>query len=194
MFPFKKHAAQPEAAPLNEKLTQIRTQLEQLNKPQGQGAKQVGGEGATITDDAPLPADKRAAIAREETLVRQALKAVGFDYDALIAQEAQEGKTSAYAQAVAANPAVLKQVMAADSPVVAALEVAMNYKPYAEFAAKYGREPNAIREAIRAEVLAEMPAEEPVKPSKALPFSRGGRAQSAASTTSDTSLTKVFRK
>lgn len=195
MQPFTKHAAQRADAamgnaPLQDKLGEIKSRLQKI-----QAGQEVGGEGATLGDDAPLPANTRAAIAREETLVRRALKAVGFDYDALIAQEGQEGKTSAYAQAVAANPAVLKQVLASDSPVVAALEVAVNYKPYAEFAAKYGRDPAAIKEAIRAEVLAEMPtAEEPIKAQKALPFSRGGRAQSASSVATDVTLAKVFRK
>ncbi len=193
MTPFNKHAGQRSVdAPLNAKFNEIKTRLNKL-----QAGTEVGGEGATLGDDAPLPANRRAAIAREEAVVRQALKAVGYDYDALIAQEAQEGKTSAYAQAVAANPAVLKQVLAADSPVVAALEVAMSYQPYAEFNAKYGREPEAIRQAIRAEVMAEMPNEpETPKPNKALPFSRMGRALPASGSAGsrNTDLAAVFKK
>ncbi len=192
MTGFKKHAGQMGAdAPLNAKFKEIQTRIKQL-----QSGQEVGGEGATLGDDAPLPANKRAAIAREEGVVRQALKAVGFDYDALIAQEAQEGKSSAYAQAVAANPEILKQVLEADSPAVAALEVAMRFKPYAEFNAKYGKEPEAIRQAIRAEVMAEMPTEaEAPKPNKALPFSRAGRAQPQTTATNRTNdLAAVFKK
>lgn len=201
MFNFKTNASQPSGqGALNEKLEKIRTHLGSLNG--ASGAQKVGGEGATLTDDAPLPADKRAAIAKEEALVRGALQVVGIDYDALIAQEGQEGKGSAYAQAVAANPSVLKQVMEAESPVLAALNVAMGYKPYAEFTAKYGADPAAIKAAIKAEALAEAQAEgslegtPPATKSTELPFSRK-RTSSAAGATgqaSNGSLKSVFQK
>jgi hypothetical protein len=193
MFPFKKHAAQSEAAPLNEKLQQIRTQLEALNKPQAQGAQQVGGEGATLGDDAPLPADKRAAIAREETLVRGALKAVGVDYDALISTEAQEGKPSAYAAAVQANPRVLDEVLNAEFPTLKALEVAIGFKPYAEFVGKYGAEPAAIKAAILAEAKQTQEPPETAVP-KGLPFSGGRGPVKTASGKPKGTLGEVFRK
>lgn len=193
MFPFKKHAAQPEAAPLNEKLHQIRTQLESLNKPQASGAQQVGGEGATLSDDAPLPADKRAAIAREEMLVRGALKAVGVDYESLISTEAQEGKASPYALAVQANPKVLEDVLKAEFPTLKALEVAIGFKPYAEFVGKYGAEPAAIKAAILAEAKQTQEPPEAAAP-KGLPFSSGRGPAKAASGKPKGTLGEVFRK
>lgn len=197
MFPFKKNAAQPEAqGPLNTKLQTIKAQLGALNAAQGQ--TKVGGEGATISDDAPLPADKRAAIARDETLVRGALKAVGVDYDALISMEGQEGKTSPYALAAQANPQVLNEVLASDIPVLKALEVAVGFKPYAEFTAKYGSAPEAIKAAIKAEALAESKgqaeAEEP-KSAGNLPFSRRQTMGAPKATKAGKGgLTEVFRK
>jgi hypothetical protein len=193
MFTFKKYAAQPEAAPLNEKLQQIRTQLESLNQPQTSGATQVGGEGATLGDDAPLPADKRAAITREETLVRGALKAVGVDYESLISTEAQEGKASPYALAVQANPRVLKEVLNAEFPTLKALEVAIGFKPYAEFVGKYGAEPATIKAAILAEAKATQEPSEVVAP-KGLPFSQGRGASKAVPAKPKGTLGEVFRK
>ncbi len=191
MFPFKKHAVQPAQTPLNEKLQEIRTQLTQLND----GAKKVGGEQATLSDDAPLPADKRAAIARDETLIRTALQTVGIDYDALIATPSQEGTPSPYALAVQANPALLQDVLGAPTPALKALEVAVNFKPYAEFSAKYGHEPAAIKAAIRAEVLAENPAapEAPEAATPTLPFSRIRGGSKAAPAKPKGTLNEVFR-
>lgn len=191
MFTFSKHAAPAAQAPLNEKLHAIRTQLEQLNR----GATQVGGEGATLGDDAPLPADKRAAIAQEETLVRGALKAVGVDYDALIATPGQEGQLSPYALAVQANPGLLQDVLAAPSPTLKALEVALSFKPRAEFAAKYGDEPEAIKAAVRAEVLAEQRLDAAAPDMAAgLPFSRPRGGAKVATPKGKAALAEVFRK
>ncbi|MCA3244385.1 MAG: hypothetical protein INF43_03645 [Alphaproteobacteria bacterium] len=191
MFSFTKHAAAPAKPPLHEKLQQIRTQLTALNH----GAPQVGGEGATLGDDAPLPADKRAAIAQEETLVRGALKAVGVDYDALIATPSQEGQLSPYALAVQAKPQLLQEVLAAPSPTLKALEVALSFKPKADFAAQYGQEPEAIKAALRAEILAEQRLEATPDPSAAgLPFSRPRAAAKAATPKGKAALADVFHK
>ena len=199
MFTFKKHAGQPSGqAAMTGKLETLRTQLAAMNA--SGRATQVGGEGATITatvsDDAPLPADKRAAIARDEHLVRSALKAVGVDYDALIATEAQEGAPSPYALAVQANPQVLKDVLAAKTPALKALEVAVGFKPYAEFTSKYGTDPAAIKAAIKAEALAESkPDTDEPKATEGLPFSRrtaGGATK--ATKAKSASLHDVFRK
>jgi hypothetical protein len=193
MFSFQRHAAQAAAEPLNQKLQQIRTQLQQLN----QGAKPVGGEGATLGDDAPLPANKKAAIAQEETLVRGALKAVGVDYDSLIAMPNQEGTLSPYALAVKANPSLLQEVLSAPSPTLKALEVAISYQPHAEFAAKYGQDPASIKAAMRAEILAEnqLGKDGTEPPAPALPFSQTRRSASQTAAKSKTgSLQDVFRK
>ncbi len=193
MFNFKKHAAQPEAAPLNTKLQEIKAQLESLNKVPAQGPNQVGGEGATLGDDATLPADKRAAIAHEETLVRGALKAVGIDYDALISTQAQEGKPSPYALAVQANPRVLEEVLSAPSPALKALEVALGFKPYAEFVGKYGTEPEAIKAAILAEAKAGREPPEAIAPT-GLPFGRARTGSKAASPKAKGTLNEVFKR
>ncbi len=89
---------------------------------------------------------------RDEGVVRAALQLVGVDYDALIRMDA----ASPFSLAVKANPGLMDEVMASPSPVIEALKVALSYKPQAEFAAKYGNDPQAIRDSIRAEVMAEM--------------------------------------
>lgn len=142
------------------------------NKQQGESAHE------TITDDGVVPDGKRAGIARDEALAREVLALVGIDYDALIAMD---GKTP-YSQAVQANPQVTSDVLQAEQPVVAALKVALGYRPYAEFADKYGHEPGEIRERIRAEMVAEkQPVPEEVKPAAGMVFSgrSGGKVPAA---------------
>jgi hypothetical protein len=126
----------------------------------------------TITDDGKVNEAKRVAIARDEALAREVLALVGVEYDALIAMD---GKTP-YSLAVQANPQLTSDVLQAEQPVVAALKVALGYKPYAEFVGKYGKEPGEIRERIRAEMAAEKgPVPEEVKPVAGMVFSgRGG--------------------
>lgn len=118
----------------------------------GQVTGTAGRGVETIGDDAPLAAAARDAISRDEALVREALGLAGMDYDALIAMDG----VSPYSQAVAANPALIQDILKDEMPVLAAVKVAMGYKPYADFAGKYGKEPGEIREKIKAEVLAEM--------------------------------------
>src|SRR5690606_11491117 len=67
---------------------------------------------------------------------------------------------SVYSRAVKANPTLLQDVLGSDRPVVAALRVAMGYKPVAEFIGKYGSSPDAIKAAMRAEFEAEVAAKE----------------------------------
>lgn len=145
------------------KLEQIKQQLAAMQgtarKPGdpmiGGAGTQVGG-GETIADDGVIPADRKAQIASDEALVREVLGMVGADYDALIAMDG----ASVYARAVQANPEVLKGVLGAERPVVAALKVAMGYKPVADFVGKYGVKPEDIKAAMRAEFEAEMAAKE----------------------------------
>ena len=61
----------------------------------------------TVADDGSVNAEKQGLIAQTEAVLRPALKLFGVDYDALIRMD---GK-SAYAQAVAARPGVVQQVL-----------------------------------------------------------------------------------
>ena len=133
------------------KLEEIKKQLAAVQ----QASDKVGG-GETIADDGVIPADKQTQIACDEALVRDVLGLVGVDYDALIKMDGQ----SVYAKAVEANPDILKNVLGADKPVLAALKVAMGFKPVAEFVGKYGSSPADIKAAMRAEFEAEMAAKE----------------------------------
>lgn len=113
---------------------------------------EIGGD-ATVGNDGGVPADKKAQIERDEALVSAVLQLVGVSYADLITQDVgPNGEHSPYAMAVRANPQLLKDVLAADNPVLAALQVALQYKPYAEFTAKYGADPAAIKAAIAKEV------------------------------------------
>jgi len=125
-------------------------------------------------------------IMQEEQFARELLKLMGVNYDELIRMD----ERSPYARAVQANPALLDQVRQASSPVLAALRVAMGFKPYAEFMDRYGSEPDSIREAIRQEVQAEMQQQPKPQPAQAqaadapfagTPFANGRGAGSAAS-------------
>jgi hypothetical protein len=109
----------------------------------------------TVSDDAAVSADKQASIVQQEELVRRALGMFGISYDSLIAMD---GKSS-YSQAVAAQPDLAKQVVGADVPVLAALKVAVDYQPYAEFAVKYGSTPEDIKKNLQAEIQQVAPAE-----------------------------------
>lgn len=138
---------------LDSKFEKIKQQLKAIQSPAA--STQVGG-GETIADDGVIPADKQTQIASDEALVREVLGMVGVDYDALIAMD---GK-SVYSRAVAANPALVPEVLGAERPVLAALKVAMGFKPVADFVGKYGSNPEDIKAAMRAEFEAEMAAKE----------------------------------
>lgn len=130
--------------------------LAQLREVVGRNKQQEGtahgqGRSETIVDDGDASAPQRERIAHDEGLVRDVLALVGVDYDALIKMD---GKTP-YSLAVQANPQLTSDVLQAEQPVVAALKIALGYRPYAEFVGKYGQEPGEIKERIRAEVMAE---------------------------------------
>lgn len=139
------------------KLRQVKEHLKALAAKEGQ--KKIGSEaaagGETIADDSAALANKAEGIRRDEALVREALAMFGVDYDALISMTDKDGKPSVYARAAEANPAVLEQVAKDPQPVLAALRVAVGYKPFAEFADKYGETPEDIKAAVKAEVMAE---------------------------------------
>ena len=142
-----KDLGQPQAE-LGGRLERIRAQLQALA-----GKQKVPAEAQTIADDgSPLPAAKLAAIGRDEGLVRGTLELFGLNYDSLIAMDGQ----SAYAQAVQAQPELPKRVLASEQPVLEALKIALGFKPFAEFAQKYGRTPDDIKAAVEREVRAEM--------------------------------------
>jgi len=121
----------------------------------------------------------------------------GVDYDALIGTGGEGDQRSVYARAVAADPQLLKDVLEAESPVLAALQVAVGYKPVAEFTQKYGSTPEDIKAAMRAEFEAEnAPVEAKPRAAGASPvFSThaGGRA-APGSAPAKAGLTDVFGK
>jgi hypothetical protein len=90
------------------------------------GGESTGAGGETISDDAPLRDPVRAKIVRTESVVRQVLALVGVDYDALLAPG------GAYARAVQAKPGLSAEVLAAEEPVLAAVQVALAAKAAAE--------------------------------------------------------------
>lgn len=135
------------------KLEEMRKRLAALQGTgQQEGASDKVGGGETIADDGVIPADRQTRIAEDEALVRAALAMVGVEYDALIKMDGE----SVYSQVVRAKPDVLQQVLNAEQPVLAALQVAMGYKPVADFVGKYGSSPEDIKAAMRAEFEAEM--------------------------------------
>lgn len=109
----------------------------------------------TIADDAPELIALRESITQYESVVRKVLALMGVNYDELIRMD----NNSPYAQAVNANPMLLTQVAQSKNPVLSALQIAMQFKPYAEFASQYGNTPDAVKKAIRDEVMAEVNAD-----------------------------------
>ncbi len=153
------------------KLEEIKKRLAALQGGgQTEASDKVGG-GETIADDGSIPADRQTRIAEDEALVRAALGIMGVDYDALIKMDGE----SVYSQVVKANPEILRQVLEAERPVLAALQVAMGYKPVAEFVGKYGSTPEDIKAAMRAEFEAEM-ADKEVGKKVSGPVFSGNRA------------------
>ena len=172
------------------KLEEIKKRLAALQgKPQPEASDKVGG-GETIADDGVIPADRQTRIAEDEALVRGALALVGADYDALIKMDGE----SVYSKAVKADPAILKQVLEAERPVLAALQMAMGYKPVAEFVGKYGSSPEEIRAAMRAEFEAEMAEKEVGKKASGPVFSGSRAAAKAPADKRKGELAEVFGK
>lgn len=169
------------------RLEKIRQQLQALGgrgqagtSAPGATAKPAAGE--TISDDSPLPPDKAAAVQRDEALVRDALALFGIGYDSLIAMQGPDGKPTAYAQAIQANPALLAQVPSDPQPVLAALKIALGFKPYAEFAQRYGNTPDEVKAAIRSELENELKGSDaavPVVKASAAPVFSSNRAGAA---------------
>jgi hypothetical protein len=163
MLGFRKESRNP----LSAKLSVLRKELGRLNEKQGsvEGQAQVaqventrGTVDDTIANDGTLSQEVQQAIEQDEQLVRNVLAMLGLNYDTLISLEPVDGKMSPYARAVQANPAVLQQVLENERPVLAALQVAMTFEPFAEFVDKYGEDPQSIREAIRQEMKDELSA------------------------------------
>ena len=85
--------------------------------------------------------------------------------------------------------------------MLAALQVALNFKPYAEFMDKYGDDPQNIKDAIREEIKAELltPAEDKTQPKDDLlvsPFSASQRRASVDNKVGvkKSSLEELFNK
>ena len=178
------------------KLEEIKKQLQAVQaaqNPKGASSHKVGG-GETIADDGSIPADRKdqiqAQIASDEALVREVLGMVGADYDALIAMDG----ASVYSKAVKANPGLLKDVLESERPVLAALKVAMSFKPVADFVGKYGSSPEDIKAAMRAEFEAEMAAKEAGKPSGPVFSGTLPTARTTASAPRKGKLADVFGK
>jgi hypothetical protein len=172
------------------KLEEIKKRLAALQGNASQGALDKVGGGETIADDGVIPADRQTRIAEDEALVRAALGVVGVDYDALIKMDGE----SVYSQVVRANPDVLQQVLQAERPVLAALQVAMGYKPVAEFVGKYGSTPEDIKAAMRAEFEAEVADKEVGRKVSGPVFSVTRAQAKAAEKVKAGQLTDVFGK
>ncbi|RYG61712.1 MAG: hypothetical protein EON60_02485 [Alphaproteobacteria bacterium] len=171
------------------KLDEIKQRLAALVAAEQKAAQKVGG-GETIADDGVIPADKQTQIASDEALVREVLRLFGADYEALIAMDGE----SVYSNAVKADPSLLQDVLGSERPVLAALRVAMGYKPVAEFIGKYGSSPDDIKAAMRAEFEAEMAAKEDGKKLAGPVFSSKQPAARAPVAARKGKLTDVFGK
>jgi hypothetical protein len=169
------------------KLEEIKKQLVSV---QGAAKAQEVGGGETIADDGVIPADKQTQIASDEALVREALGLVGVEYDKLILMDGQ----SVYSNAVKANPALLQDVLQSERPVLAALRVAMGFKPVADFVGKYGSSPEDIRAAMRAEFEAELAAKEMGSKPAGPVFSSSGAGVKASAGVKRGKLADVFGK
>lgn len=102
----------------------------------------------TITDDFEVDADRMKIIEKSEAEMRELLGLLGVNYDDLIRMDDK----SVYARAVKANPNILDYVKNAENPVLAAVKVSLQFKPYAEFMEKYGQEPSEIFKNIKHEI------------------------------------------
>ncbi|TKW61620.1 MAG: hypothetical protein DI628_03060 [Blastochloris viridis] len=172
------------------KLEEIKKRLAALQGGgQTEASDKVGG-GETIADDGHIPADRQTRIAEDEALVRAVLALVGMDYDQLISMDGE----SVYAQVTRANPEILQQVLNAERPVLAALQVAMGYKLVAEFVGKYGSTPEDIKAAMRAEFEAEMVEKEGGKRVEGPVFSGRRAAAKVPATDRKGELADVFGK
>lgn len=174
-------------------LEALRAKLREL---QAAPVNEVGGDG-TVSNDGPLPADKKTQVERDEALVRAVLALFNIDYAALITSETgPNGEQSPYAQAVASNPRLLKDVLAADNPVLAALQVAVGFKPYADFTQKYGSTPEAIKAAITQEAMGTAKQGEEAASKRYGPVFSGtyGTAASTAAPAKKNDLKSVFGK
>mgnify|MGYP006267984581 CR=1 FL=1 len=161
-FLQRKRSRQPQN-PAQAKLAALANQLEQTaTQPGSVAPPRPQQPDETLADDGQIAADKQAMIEADEDIIRPVLALFDIDYDALIRldsvtdKEDEAGQYSPYARAVQANPALLQQVMQAERPVLAALKAALAFKPYAEFAEKYGDDPQSIRDKLREELRAEI--------------------------------------
>ncbi|MDD9911573.1 MAG: hypothetical protein OXR68_04260 [Alphaproteobacteria bacterium] len=191
---------------LERKLQVLRDKLEQMNEKTGSEGMNEDGmadvidkKPQTVGDDGTYTVEQQKRIAEDEALIRPVLALFGIPYDDLIQLQA-DGITSPYEKAIQANPALLQQVLQSERPVLAALQVAVGFKPYAEFMDKYGADPQSIRTAIREEMKQELAApvqqaEEQAKKPLATPFSRSGRQMAAkGKSTAPIPLGDIFKR
>lgn len=127
-----------------ESMQQLAEKLEELNaqKTAAPTAKE------TISDDFDVDAERLKTIEKCEAEMRELLQMMNINYDDLIRMD---GK-SVYSRAVSANPAVLQHVKNAQNPVLEAVKISLQFKPYAEFMEKYGQEPDEIFQNIKQEI------------------------------------------
>ena len=123
---------------------QLSAKLSKISKDQhANEAENV--EPQTLGDDFDLLPEQLNVIEQTEKEMRELLAHFDVSYDRLIAMDGQ----SVYSRAVAANPAILTAVKEATNPVYAAVKIALQFKPYADFMEKYGSEPNEILSNIK---------------------------------------------
>ena len=181
-----------------------------IKMPERTENSEEAGMQETLSDDGPISQVKADEIKRDEAIVRTVFELLGQDYDALIRMDPvvdeQNGTTtySPYAKAIQANPGLVQEILAAESPVLAAVQIAMNFAPYAEFMAQYGEDPQSIKENMRKELSREMnekmnkttaPAHAAVDDAPVVtPFSRTSRKANKKIAFKEKSLKEIFGK
>lgn len=127
-------------------LNELAKKLEELGEQKGNTQHLE-----TIADDFEVSADRMKIIEKSEAEMRELLGLLGVNYDDLIRMDDK----SVYARAVKANPNIWDYVKNAENPVLAAVKVSLQFKPYAEFMEKYGQEPSEIFQNIKHEIEGE---------------------------------------
>lgn len=175
----------------NESLNQLMAKLDKMAKGQPKQATE------TIGDDFEVDAEKLQLIEKTEAQMRQLLKLLNVDYDALIRMDDK----SVYAKAVQSNPAILEHVKNADNPVFEAVKVALQFKPYADFMSQYGDHPEDILSNIKKEMSAQQGREKQtskpeVESFESLSFSSvpQGRKSTEKQPSDEMSLMKIFKQ
>lgn len=175
-----------------ESLKQLVEKLDKINSK-----NKTSNTTETISDDFDVEAEKLKTIENSEAEMRTLLNLMDIDYDELIRMD---GK-SIYSRAVSSNPAVLDHVKNAKNPVLEAVKISLQFKPYAEFMGKYGQEPTEIFKNIKQEIEGqkveqkevEKPSVQEIVEGSSFSGSLGSKAEGSKSSEVP-SLNELFKK